>query len=356
MAVMQQFQKILIDKNSTVKDAMKQLDTTAEKILFVVGQNNKLVGSLTDGDIRRWILKDGSLSELIVNVCFKDTYFVTSGYDYEEVKSEILQRRIVYVPIVDNNRIVQEFLVWDKLFDGKIKRKVLEPINIPVVIMAGGKGTRLDPFTKILPKPLIPIGEKTILELIIDKFVDFGVTDFTLAVNYKARIIKSYLEEISPDYNISYIDEDIPLGTAGSLGLLDTRNAKCFFVTNCDIIISADYSEILQFHNENMNDITVVASLKHVKIPYGVCKLGPEGLLDSIDEKPENDYLISTGMYIVNSDLLDLIPKDSVYHMTNLIEDANNIGKRIGVFPISENSWIDTGEWVEYKKALEKFV
>jgi len=352
--MLKEFSKILLSQTASVKEAMKLLDQTAEKILFVVDENHSLKGALTDGDIRRWILKDGSLNEKVVEVCNRDCYYIKQGYNLEIVKNEILQRKIVYVPVVNDMNVVTEFLIWDNLFDSGIKRKTLRTINIPVVIMAGGKGTRLDPFTKILPKPLIPIGDKTILELIIDKFVDFGVTDFTLAVNYKARIIKSYLEEISPDYNISYIDEDIPLGTAGSLGLLDARNSKCFFVTNCDIIISADYSEILQFHHENMNDITVVASLKHIKIPYGVCKLGPEGLLDSIDEKPENDYLISTGMYIVNSDLLDLIPSCSVYHMTNLIEDAKKNDKKIGVFPISENSWIDTGEWVEYKKAVEK--
>lgn len=352
--MLKEFSEILLNEMATVKEAMKLLDKTAEKILFVVDENNSLKGALTDGDIRRWILKDGSLNERVVKVCNRDCYYVQLGFDLEVVKSEILQRLILYVPVVNEQKIVVEFLIWDNLFDRGIKRKALRSLDIPVVIMAGGKGTRLDPFTKILPKPLIPIGDKTILELIIDKFVDFGVTDFTLSVNYKAKIIKSYFEEISPDYSISYIDEDIPRGTAGSLGFFDTRNAKCFFVTNCDIIISADYSEILQFHNENMNDITVVASLKHIKIPYGVCKLGAEGLLDSIDEKPENDYLISTGMYIVNPALLDLIPKGSVYHMTNLIEDANSIGKRIGVFPISENSWIDTGEWVEYKKAVDR--
>lgn len=354
--MLKEFSEILLNEMATVKEAMKFLDKTAEKILFIVDENNSLKGALTDGDIRRWILKDGSLNAKVVEVCNQDCYHVHLGFNLEVVKKEILQRKIVYVPVVNDLNIVIEFLIWDNLFDSGIKRKTLRSLDIPVVIMAGGKGTRLDPFTKILPKPLIPIGDKTILELIIDKFVDFGVTDFTLSVNYKAKIIKSYFEEISPDYSISYIDEDVPLGTAGSLGSFDPGYAKCFFVTNCDIIISADYSEILQFHYENMNDITVVASLKHIKIPYGVCKLGPEGLLDTIDEKPENDYLISTGMYIVNPNLLDLIPRGSVYHMTNLIEDANSVGKRIGVFPISENSWIDTGEWVEYQKAVKKLL
>ena len=183
-----EFSSILIDKSASVKDAMKQLDITAEKILFVV-ENNKLFGSLSDGDIRRWILNDGNLTENVYNVCYKDTYFVDTQYTLSDVKEEIIKREISYVPVVNKEKEIIEFLVWDKLFDGKLLRKTKEPLDAEVVIMAGGKGTRLDPFTKILPKPLIPIGDKSILEIIIDKFVDYQVNEFYVSVNHKAKII-----------------------------------------------------------------------------------------------------------------------------------------------------------------------
>ena len=166
--MIKEFSNILINKSASVKEAMKQLDKTAEKILFVVEDNNKLIGSLTDGDIRRWILKDGDLQSEVEDVCFRGTYFVNSDFNLEQVKEEILKRKIVYIPIVNNEKEIIEFLIWDKLFDGKIIRKAKKKLNAEVVIMAGGKGTRLDPFTKILPKPLIPVHGIPMIEVVVN--------------------------------------------------------------------------------------------------------------------------------------------------------------------------------------------
>lgn len=351
--MIKEFSSILINENATVKDAMKLLDKTAEKILFVVKDDNILLGSLTDGDIRRWILKEGSINEKVSEVCFKGTFSVNIGYELEAVKKEILKLQITYVPVIDPNKRIVEFLIWDKLFDGKIKRKTKGILDIPVVIMAGGKGTRLDPFTKILPKPLIPIGDKTILEIIIDKFLDYRVNHFYISVNHKAKIIKSYFEELNPDYVLTFLYEDKPLGTVGALKQLDGQIKGDLFLTNCDIIIDADYANILKHHKENKNDITVVASLKHYNIPYGICEIENGGTLASIKEKPEYDFLVNTGMYIIDSELLKFIPGNEFFHITHLIEAVQKLGKRIGVYPISENSWIDTGEWIEYKKAID---
>ncbi|OGV13389.1 MAG: hypothetical protein A2237_00035 [Stygiobacter sp. RIFOXYA2_FULL_38_8] len=348
------FTDILINKTANVKEAMKQLDKTADKILFVVDEGNKLVGSLTDGDIRRWILKDGDLVSEVFKVCFEGTYFVYSDYDLNSVKKEILERKIVYVPVVNKENEIVEFIVWDNLFDGKIIRKPKEKLDAEVVIMAGGKGTRLDPFTKILPKPLIPIGDKTILEVIIEKFSDYKVNEFFISVNHKAKIIKSYFEEIQPDYKINYIDEEKPLGTIGALKQLDGKTKKEIILTNCDIIIEADYADLLRHHRNEKNDITIVTSLKHYKIPYGICKIENGGNLVSIKEKPEYDFLVNTGMYIINPLLLKHIPDNEIFNATDLVEVAINNKRKVGIYPISENSWIDTGEWVEYKKAVEK--
>ncbi|GAB4461224.1 MAG: nucleotidyltransferase family protein [Bacteroidales bacterium] len=352
--MLKEFSSILINKNASVKDALKQLDKNEEKILFIVEDDNKLIGSLTDGDIRRWILKDGSVNEKVSEVCFKGTYAVSLDYDLEKVKKDILNLQISFVPVVDKNKTIVEFLIWDKLFDGKIKRKTKESLDIPIVIMAGGKGTRLDPFTRILPKPLIPIGDKAILEIIIDKFLDYNVNHFYVSVNHKAKIIKSYFEELQPEYRLSFLYEDKPLGTIGALKKLDGQIKYDLILTNCDIIIDADYTDILKNHKENKNDITVVASLKHYNIPYGICEIENGGSLVRIKEKPGYDFLVNTGMYIINKKVLSLIPKDEFYNATDLVEKALKENYKIGIYPISENSWIDTGEWVEYKKAVEK--
>ncbi len=354
--MIKQFTNILIDKSATVKDAMKQLDVIAEKILFVVTDNNVLVGSLTDGDIRRWILNDGALNENVHNICYKGTFFVNTRYILADVKEEIIRREINYVPVVNKEKEIIEFLIWDKLFDGKILIKTKEPLDAEVVIMAGGKGTRLDPFTKILPKPLIPIGDKAILEIIIDKFVDYQVNEFYISVNHKAKIIKSYFEDIQPEYKINFLYEEKPLGTVGSLKQLEGAFNKEIILTNCDIIIEADYADLLKHHKEQKNDITIVASLKHYSIPYGICEIENGGQLLIIKEKPEYDFLVNTGMYIINPDVLKFIPKDEFFHITHLIEVMQEHGRRIGVYPISENSWIDIGEMAEYKKALSKLL
>lgn len=352
--MLKQFENIIINKSATVKEAMKQLDKTAEKILFVVENGNKLIGSLTDGDIRRWILKDGDLNTVISEVCFKGTFFVNQHYKISDIKEEIKKRVISFIPVLNVEKEIVEILVWDKIFDGKLIRKIKDNLDAEVVIMAGGKGTRLDPFTKILPKPLIPIGDKSILEIIIEKFTDYQQSEFYISVNHKAKIIKSYFDEIQPDYKLNYIDEEKPLGTVGALRKLEGKVNKNILLTNCDIIIETDYVDLLKHHIAEKNDITIVASLKHYNIPYGICEIENGGKLINIKEKPEYDFLVNTGMYILNPGVLKCIPENEFYHITDLIEKIKSTHK-IGVYPISENSWIDIGEWVEYKKAINKF-
>lgn len=352
--MIKEYSEILLNHTASVKEAMKHLDKTAEKIVFIIDDQYRLIGSLSDGDIRRWVLEDGSLTASVGVACYKGTYFVTKGYDQDAVRAEILRQKINYVPVVNKEKVVVEFLVWDKLFDGNIVRKTKSELNAEVVIMAGGKGTRLDPFTKILPKPLIPIGDKSILEIIIDRFLEYKHKAFYISVNHKARIIKSYFEEIQPEYTISYIKEDKPLGTIGALKKLEGSVNRDIILTNCDIIIEADYSDILDHHQKQKNDITIVASLKHYSIPYGICEIENGGRLVGIKEKPEYDFLVNTGMYVINPDVLQYIPENEFFHITHLI-DKIQATHTIGIYPISENSWMDTGEWVEYRKAVERF-
>jgi NDP-sugar pyrophosphorylase family protein len=265
-----------------------------------------------------------------------------------------LDTKIDLIPVINDNNEVIDIVTWSKVFknDKKIKEKVFK--NVPVVIMAGGKGTRMEPFTKILPKPLIPVHGRPIIENIIERFTNLGCRDFYLTVNYKSKIMKAYFEELQPDYGANFVEEKEPLGTAGSLRLLMGQFNQPFFVTNCDIIIKIDYASLLEFHKKGGYDITLVASAKEYIIPYGTCELNRDGHLSHINEKPKYDFLINTGLYVMDPDILGLIPPNKFYHITHLIEEAKNQGKKVGVFPIDDDSWIDVGQWAEYRKVVER--
>lgn len=221
--------------------------------------------------------------------------------------------------------------------------------------MAGGRGSRLRPLTNVLPKPLIPINKKTIIEDIMDKFVEHGCCEFFISVNYKAEMIRTYLNTISnTPYKIEYIEEKIPLGTAGSLQYLKGVVDTTFFLTNCDIVVNQDYSEILNYHRENKNEITLVGALKHLPIPYGTLSSGPDGELIELIEKPDLTFMINSGMYILEPNLINYIPSDEYFHITELIDIINKNGGKVGVFPVSEKSWIDYGSLKQYSFENDK--
>ena len=347
---------LTVGPTTTIKQAMKKLDQTAEKCLLVVDGENRLLGTLTDGDLRRAILKGVQFSGSIQNY-FNDhpIVFTENLADKEKLKHEFLKHKIDLIPLINSSLTLVGYKTWEDVFgNGNSRNK--KSLRVPVVIMAGGRGTRLEPFTKILPKPLVPINDNPIIEHIIEKFIKIGCIDFFLTVNYKGRILKAYFEELSPTYTVSFIDEPQPLGTAGSLKLLLGKFSQPFFVTNCDIIINSDYREIYKFHKDNNFDITLVASVKDYIIPYGTCELNNSGHLSHINEKPKYEFLINTGLYIINPDILELIPDDKLYHITHLIDSAKKTGKKIGVFPIDEDAWFDVGQWAEYSKTIDRLL
>jgi len=345
-----------VESTHTLKSAISKLDKTIEKIVFILDADGVLAGSLTDGDIRRWILQGGQLNTPVLNVCNKTPYIIREHYDFELVKEVFLKQHYLAIPVVNENHVLIDILLRSSFFH-LTSESLMPPkraINMPAIIMAGGFGKRLDPFTKILPKPLIPIGDKAIIEIIIDKFRTHQIQNFYISVNYKSKIIKSFFEELAPSYNVHFIDETIPLGTVGCLKSLSNIDAKSILISNCDIIINTDYSDFVEFHEENGNDISLVASLMNFKIPYGVCEIKNQGELIRIIEKPEYDILASTGMYIINTNVLSYIPEGVVFHVTDLMNAVKERGGKVGVFPISSESWMDTGEWSEYKKTVSK--
>jgi len=278
---------------------------------------------------------------------------VSADYDADVVRREMLQRNINCVPVVGTAGQIIDVLLWEKMFAEEVsERAPLKSINVPVVIMAGGKGTRLAPFTSVLPKPLIPLGEKTVIETIVDGFRAYGVDTFYLSVNYKSKIIKSYFEELEPPYSVNYIYEDQPLGTAGSLYALAGKIASDIVLTNCDVIIPAAYHELVSHRRSENNDITMVVSLRNYSIPYGICEIENGGRLKAIREKPRYNFLVNTGLYVLKPHVLSMIPENEFFHITDLIEKLRLGGGRVGVYPISDKAWMDTGEWAQYRDAV----
>lgn len=341
---------LFIRENISIREAIKILDTTAKKIL-VVTEGKRLIGIITDGDIRRWILKNGNLQDSVNKVMNTNPKYIHER-DRAYANKVLEEQMIEAIPVVDDNNEVIDIVFWNDKFKHKLNH--YNKLENPVVIMAGGKGTRLDPYTKIIPKPLIPIGETPIVERIISRFAEYGCSQFYMTVNYKKNMIKAYFNEIARDYEVCYVEEDKPLGTAGSLSMLKEVLKDTFFVSNCDILIDANYSDILKYHKKNCNKITLVTSLKHYTIPYGVILINENSGVEKMVEKPEYDFLVNTGMYILEPEALEDIPRDTFYHITDLINKYIERGEKIGVYPVGDKEWLDMGELKEMENMLEK--
>lgn len=344
-------ERIIIQADETILYALKRMDEIGVKLL-ILQKSGIFNGLITIGDIQRAIIKNISLNEKLDLIKHDGIHVAKPMDDISEIKQRMISERDECMPVIDENGKIVDVIFWDDLFGEREKVKKLK--GIPVIIMAGGKGTRMKPLTNVIPKPLIPVGEKTIAEYIMDSFLDYGCSDFYFSVNYKADLVRYYFNQLNnKEYNIHYFQEQKPLGTAGSLSLLKNIITSTFFVSNCDIIINQDYNEIYDFHKKNQNEITMVSSLKNIFIPYGTVETGINGELLSMREKPEFNYMINTGMYIIESDVLDEIEDDQFLHITTLINKVKDRNGKVGVFPISEKQYSDIGEWEFYRNTLE---
>lgn len=342
---------IIINIETTIRQAMQILDKAAKKVLFVVDEKNKIIGAVSDGDIRRWILKNGSLDNSVEMIMNKKPITLPMENKY---KAMMLMKKlgITAIPIIQNGGQIVDICFWAEDDNYASSRK----IDAKVVIMAGGKGERLMPYTSIVPKPLIPIGEKPIIELIIDSFQNYGCREFFLSINYKKNMIKAYFDELERDYKVKYVEEDKPLGTGGSLYFLKNEFESTFIVSNCDILLEVDYFDILNFHTVSKNIITVVTSLKNYTVPYGVVNLKTDGSIHSLIEKPATDYLVNTGVYIVEPEALESLRDNEFMHITDLIERCLKENKRVGTYPISSDAWMDMGQFEDMEKMKGKIM
>jgi dTDP-glucose pyrophosphorylase len=348
--------KITISDIATITEAIKKIDNEKLNSLIVVNNKKKVTGIFTMGDFRRAVFKGLDINSKISTLVNTNFIYLTKNFSKNKAK-EIFNNNslILDLPILNKKSELVKIITRKDIFSSsELKRKKINLNNFPVVIMAGGKGTRLDPFTRVLPKPLIPIGNEPILKIIIDNFVKFSLNNFYISINEKGSMIRAYLNDFGSSYKIKYIEEIKPLGTAGSLRLLKHKLKSTFFVTNSDILIYSHYPSIIEFHKKNNYDLTLVSSIRNYIIPYGVCDVDDKGKLLSIKEKPNHNLFVNTGFYVLEPKVLNLIPVNKKFDMNELIIKIKKKGLQVGVFPVSEQSWIDIGQLSEYRKNLDK--
>lgn len=344
-------QAYLVEETCPFFEAVKKLNQGGKKILFVV-RDGKLLASFADGDVRRWLLKEGVSGNIEAPVSQMANYkprFLVHGTE-EQAKKLMEQTNFDAVPIVDESHT---FLSIAFRYHSRKKKSHL---NLPVVIMAGGKGTRLYPYTQILPKPLIPIGEYSITEHIIQQFQEFGCDDFYMIVNHKKNMIKAYFNELErkQPYEMTFLDEDVFLGTGGGIGLLQGLIHRTFILSNCDILISEDFEKINKKHREEKNLITMICAQKHFEMPYGVVHLEEQGSLKEIEEKPTFSFLTNTGCYLVEPEVIDFLESGEVIGFPDIIARLQGRGEKVGVYAVEEEAWLDMGQLEEMEKMSKK--
>lgn len=340
----------IVSEDTPIVEIMKRIDANAKGIVYVCDTDWVLLGAVTDGDIRRSIISNGRLDETASSV-MKTNPIVLQGSERNSAEQVMNEKVIRSVPIVDENKRIVDIKFID---DYNAVQKTIEKINIPVVIMAGGKGMRLQPYTNILPKPLMPIGEKTITEHIMERFEDAGCSKFSMIVNYKKHFIKAYFRDNEIKRDIEFIDEEEFLGTAGGLRLLIGKYRDSFFVSNCDIIIEGDYADIYKYHKKNKNIATIVCAVKNMTLPYGVISTTESGRITDIKEKPDISSIVNTGLYVIEPEFLERIPEGEASQITDVLQSCIDDGLRVGMYPVSEDSWMDMGQFDEMKRMTER--
>ncbi len=342
-------ERISIESTDSVLCALRKMDEIGMKLL-IVRENKKFRSLLSIGDIQRAIIKGTELKSRTETILREQ---ITVCYDTQpeaEIHETMIAHRAEFMPVLDSEGEIKRIIFWDEVIkEGQVSKS--ESLDLPVVIMAGGKGTRLKPLTNVIPKPLIPVGERPVIEHILDSFRKHGMKDFYLVVNYKASLIESYFAEQGiRDFKISIVREELEGGTAGSLFLMKNKISETFFLTNCDTILDQDLAEVYRFHRENKNEITIIGALRHYPIPYGILDFSEGGGFQGIREKPEITLAVNSGTYLLEPHLIEEVPERTFFHITELIESVKSRNGRIGVFPVSEKSWLDIGEWNELGK------
>lgn len=340
----------LVKEDIAILDVMALLDQLSVKTVYVLDAQERVVGSITDGDIRRYAIAhrsmEGSAKECMKTPCLTCT-------TKAEGMEKIAEYGITSIPLVSAEGHIKEIIYDHEVMS--MPSLVEEAYrSIPVVMMAGGKGERLYPYTSVLPKPLIPIAGTPIAERILKRFDQAGLHNYILSLNYKKNIIKAYFDDVMEDCSFTYVEEEKPLGTGGSLSLMKDLLEEDFFVINCDILIDVDLNSLIAQHKREGNLVTVVSALKQIHIPYGVLETDNEGQIVEMKEKPSIEQFINTGMYLVNKKVFEYFPAKESFHMTDVVEELMKHHQRVGIYAVSDSAFMDMGIMSELDKMNQK--
>ncbi|GJM07321.1 MAG: alcohol dehydrogenase [marine bacterium B5-7] len=344
---MKSWQKTLITLGTSIYDATRIIDEVGLRVALVVDDNKKLLGMMTDIEVRRALLAKVSMDVAVDTIMNATPFTVGKDYDQEELLKRMQKKAFNQVPVLDENGIVVDLLLIDELASDN-------SLDNLVVLMAGGLGSRLKPLTNDCPKPLLKVGGKPILENIIDGFSEFGFKNFIVSLNYKAEMIRQYFgagEKYNVD--IQYLEENKRLGTAGALSLLQEKPGKPIIVMNADLLTKVNYRQLLNYHKSHNNIATMCVREYDVSIPYGVVRTH-EGSVTGIQEKPVERFFVNAGIYVLEPEALDYIPHDTYFDITTLFEHLLEIKKTIGSFPLREY-WLDIGHPQDFAMADEQF-
>ena len=340
--------KFLVDQDCSLISAMQKVDKSGLRSLVVIDKKKKLLGTLTDGDIRRSILRTNNLSKTIKKIFNKKPAFVfENNFSIKKTKEIFEKKNCDIIPVINENRVVKDVILSKNFSSKKISS---QEKNLPIVIMAGGYGIRLKPFTNILPKPLIPVKGKAVLEHIIDFFSFYGYNNFNLIVHYKYDIIRSFLKSIKSNLKFNFFKEKTPLGTAGGLNFLKKKISGNFILTNSDTIFDLNINNFVNFHKKNNFQFSMIVTKKKYQIPYGICDINQKGIIKKLSEKPNMHFNINSGLYILNSKCLKYIPKTGKFDITELINKLLKNRIKIGAYFVPDSSVIDVGKWSDFNK------
>lgn len=340
--------ELFIREESTILEAMRRLDVTGQRILFVAPEG-VLKAVLTDGDLRKCLLRGGKLTDLVKEAANYQPKTLPVS-DRGRARAVMEQYSIDALPILNKDGSIA-----DIVFGTGLNVDTRKKAEIPVVMMAGGLGTRLYPYTKILPKPLIPVGEQPISEMILDRFAEYGCQDSYMIVNYKKNMIKSYFDDLdTKPYRTHFVEETEFMGTGGGLCLMKGMLDSTFFFTNCDTLLDVDYGDVLEYHRSHNNVVTMICAYKHFQVPYGVVEMGENGTILEQREKPELNFLTNTGVYVVEPRVVEELADGQKIGFPDVIEKYRLAGENVGVYPINESSWMDMGQMEELEKMRRK--
>lgn len=344
---MKNFRNILLKPTSTIKEALKIIDSGAMQIALVVDKDENLIGTLSDGDIRRGLLNNLKLSNTIETIIFKTPTVCNIEDTKEKILEIAISKKIYQIPIVDKNGKLVGIENVDELLKTKEKSN-------KVVLMVGGLGTRLRPLTENMPKPMLKVGNKPILETIILNFKKYGFSNIVLCVSYKSHIIEEYFQDGSRfGVNIEYVHENKRMGTAGALSLIGKKLNEAFFVMNGDLLTNVNFEHMMEYHLSNKSMATMGVREYDFQVPYGVVNVDGANIL-SIKEKPVHNFFVSGGVYILNNKVLDFIPNDEFYDMPTLFGTIIKNNMKSISFPIREY-WLDIGRIEEFEKANAEY-